>query len=134
MSLSPTSTPTSNAASAGASTETGASGSASVGQGIVIQGVEFPADSKVASSWIKGQLDASARKLEMGVLGSFLGGASEKAGNIAFVVIVVLLLAFLGVLVFAADTPSLTKKDMLLSITGVLTLVLGYLFGRSSRS
>jgi len=69
---------------------------------------------------------------ELGLLGRLFGSASEKAGNIAGFAVVV---AFAGAVIAAIwmpDTTSFTKKDAVLAFVGIITLALGFLFGRGS--
>jgi hypothetical protein len=71
----------------------------------------------------------------LGKIGAFVGGGPEKAGNIAFIVIVaaviVLIISAIGsaIITIPAFAPVLDKL-----ITGCITLItgaLGYLFGAS---
>ena len=76
--------------------------------------------------------EENKRKIEVGVLGKLFGSAAEKPGNIAGFAILAFALMFAGVLVWGADTPSFSKKDMLVLIGGFISLTLGFIFGRST--
>ena len=70
----------------------------------------------------------------MGIIGLLLGGANEKPGNIAGFVIVVSICAIFVVLLWFPDNASLSKKDAVTFFGGIITLALGYVFGRGSAS
>ncbi len=59
-----------------------------------------------------------------------LGG--EKAGNIAAFALIVSFLFFGIILVWGQDTPTFSKKEELAMVLSIITLALGYVFGRST--
>ena len=70
---------------------------------------------------------------DMGLLGHIFGGSvAQKPGNIAGFAIIVFSLMFAGVLIWGADTPSMSKKDELVLVGGFISLTLGFIFGRST--
>jgi hypothetical protein len=75
----------------------------------------------------------ATKKLEMGAIGRILGSSTEKAGNIAFFVILYFSIVFGCVLLWGIDSEGLAKKDLLLMVSSFITLALGYLFGRSTK-
>jgi hypothetical protein len=69
-------------------------------------------------------------ELDAGYIGRLVGGPKNAPNNIAFVVVVLVLLAGLAAGVFApADRAEVWKY-----IAPIVTLTLGYLFGRNSAS
>lgn len=78
-------------------------------------------------------------KAEKGWFGHVFGARSEKSGNIAGLLVIVAL-AFIGFAYFAPAKPvlpneaSILPKDFLAALVSLVTLALGYLFGRNSRS
>ena len=80
---------------------------------------------------LTGQANTFAQ--ELGKVGGFIGGKTEKAGNIAYIVVV---LAFI-IMVMAGIAAAIAEKDKLIAVfdrlvTGCLSLLtgaLGYLFG-----
>jgi hypothetical protein len=78
-------------------------------------------------------------KAEKGWFGHIFGARSEKSGNIAGL-LVMIALVFMGCAYFAPAKPVLPNesailpKDFLSALVSLVTLALGYLFGRNSRS
>jgi hypothetical protein len=76
---------------------------------------------------------------ELGWLGKLFGGKSEKAGNISGVVIVLCVLSL--AVIWAVDTyiaqlgkhaePAMPFENIFSGLLSVITLALGYLFGKS---
>ncbi len=73
----------------------------------------------------------SMQKAELGLVGSVWGSNSEKPGNIAAIVAIVLLV-FVGVLLFQYNEWE-KFSDTLAVMMSTITLILGYLFGSSSK-
>lgn len=80
---------------------------------------------------------------EKGWIGVVLGARSEKSGNIAGVLVLIGLIAIIGVYIdqsrpigkdMVLPEIGLNAKDFIASISSLVTLALGYLFGRNSRS
>jgi hypothetical protein len=71
-------------------------------------------------------------KQERGVVGWLFGSGPEKTGNIAGFAILFSFVAIAFVLLFMPDSTAFTRKDAFLSFSGVITLSLGYLFGKST--
>ena len=64
--------------------------------------------------------------MELGWIGLVFGGASEKPGNIAAVLLITSLLISLVASIFPCSAASEAVK----TLEGLATLALGYLFGR----
>ncbi len=92
----------------------------------------MPTDPKAQGRVVEARAAQEARQAEMGFMGRLFGGALEKPGNIAGFVIVASVLGIVGALIWLPDGGSLTKKDAVTIFGGFITLVLGYIFGRSS--
>jgi hypothetical protein len=65
-------------------------------------------------------------------MSAMFGFSVEKPGNIAAFVLVVSFVLFGCVLMWGADTTSVSKKDELVMIGGFITVALGFVFGRST--
>jgi len=76
--------------------------------------------------------DLKMQKTQLGVVGWIWGSKSEKPGNIAGIVLIILLI-FIGCLLFKFNTWTLFA-DTLTALMSTVTLLLGYLFGSSGKS
>lgn len=75
--------------------------------------------------------EENMHKAKLGWVGAVWGSKSEKPGNIAAIVAIVLLF-FVGVLIFSyRDWPQF--KETLAVLMSTISLILGYLFGSSSK-
>ncbi len=66
-------------------------------------------------------------------MGSLFGGPADKPGNIAGFVIAISAVGVICVLVWLPEGGSLSKKDAVTALGGLITLALGYVFGRGNR-
>ena len=71
------------------------------------------------------------QKAKLGWVGAVWGSKSEKPGNIAAIVAIVLLF-FVGVLIFGYSDWELFSETLAV-LMSTISLILGYLFGSSSR-
>ena len=95
-------------------------------------GFDIGDDRKLKGKILDAQHIQEAKKIERGVMGWLLGIGTEKPGNVAGFAVVASFILFGAVLLFAIDTPSLSKKDALLIVAGFISLGLGFLFGRAT--
>lgn len=74
---------------------------------------------------------------ELGLIGKFVGGGREKAGNIALIVVVASLLIIVGLIIgisFTTNADARTALDRMVSgFVALLTGSLGYLFGSGKK-
>ena len=73
------------------------------------------------------------RKLEMGWAGQLFGWATEKPGNIAGISIVSSLIMIAILAIFPPSDPRVPLSELFTLFGGIITLALGFLFGRSDR-
>lgn len=66
----------------------------------------------------------------MGWIGRIIGTAEHKPGNIV-VLVVALCFLFIAVVIFS-DDQTLPKKEIIASLISIITLALGYFFGKKS--
>lgn len=94
----------------------------------------LPTDPKAQGEIVRAQAAKEARQTEMGLMGSLFGGAVEKPGNIAAFVIFASVIGIGAALIWLPDGASVSKKDAITAFGGFITLALGYVFGRGSKS
>lgn len=75
--------------------------------------------------------EENMHKAKLGWVGAVWGSKSEKPGNIAAIVAIVLL-AFVGILIFRYSEWNLFAET-LSALMSTISLILGYLFGSSSK-
>src|SRR4051812_3846938 len=76
-------------------------------------------------------LQSKAMDLDSGWLGRCFGSTQNAPGNIAGLVVVLLLV--LGIYVTAVETKAMQAPEYWKTVLPVITLVLGYLFGRKNK-
>ena len=79
-------------------------------------------------------LDNEQKRHELGVLGKFFGANHSSANNIAGTTVIVLILTGIGYTIFIGSK-EYSDKDVSIKefwgiITPIITLVLGYIFGK----
>jgi hypothetical protein len=73
-------------------------------------------------------------KQEMGIVGRFVGGRAEKAGNISALVIVVCIVFFIAAYFLPYPPPEKVSFDRVIGlVSSLITLALGYLFGSKDK-
>jgi hypothetical protein len=92
--------------------------------------LKLPDDREVAFKVIEFQQAKQEQTIRMGVIGRITGEAEHKAGNIV-VFVIVLCFIFVGLLIFDHDT-DLPRREIIFSLISVITLSLGYYFGKKS--
>ena len=95
--------------------------------------VNLPNDTKLAGKIIAAQALHDDKRIEHGVLGRIFGGKHGAPTNIACFVIVTAVVMLCIVALTLKDQPSFSKKDGVSLFSGLITLGLGYLFGRGSK-
>jgi hypothetical protein len=81
-----------------------------------------------------GELKNQATLLERGVVGRFFGVGNSAAINFACTVGLICLFAALYILFFWDNTKKeISTKDAILLFTNIVTLVMGYIFGKTTK-
>jgi hypothetical protein len=98
--------------------------------------LELPAQPELASKVVESQTRREEKALEMGWVGFLFGSGSEKPGNIAGIVIALSIIAliiifFIGY--FYPNTNNAPTRELITLFGGIVTLALGYLFGKSGK-
>jgi hypothetical protein len=98
---------------------------------------DLPRDKALASKIIENQNELKLRESEKGWIGSLWGSSKNAPNNIAGIVILLLLtfgLVCTSIIVIWYPTKDVSPsiKDLWAVITPIITLGLGYLFGKKS--
>lgn len=91
----------------------------------------FPADAAVAGKLVEAQAESERKRLDRGMLGILFGTKDHVPNNVAALVCIICLIAVCLIL-YATGTFA-EKKDALAFISGLLTLSMGFLFGRATK-
>ena len=94
--------------------------------------IDIGDDTRLKGKLIDAEHQQATQRLSRGLMGWIFGLGNEKPGNIAGFVVVASLLLFGLVLAYGSDSPSLSKKDVLLIVAGFISVSLGFLFGRAT--
>jgi len=89
---------------------------------------------RVDSALVKAQVQQAGKRLEIGWMGLLFGDATEKPGNIAGTTLFVSIAALVLVLIFAPETNTFPKREMVTLFGGLASGALGFLFGRTTSS
>src|SRR5438045_9538961 len=92
----------------------------------------LPDNLQLASKVIDFETQRTTRSLEMGWIGRVFGSVHDKPGNIAGFAITVSFVVLVGVLILSAYNPNFKTDAVIPVFTGIITLALGYLFGKGS--
>jgi hypothetical protein len=96
--------------------------------------LDLPTDLQLATMVLEYETNRTTRSLEMGLIGRIFGSVQDKPGNIAGFAIIASFLILIAVLFVSAKDPNFKTDALLPVFTGIITLALGYLFGKSSGS
>jgi hypothetical protein len=103
---------------------------------LLVAKLQLPSEPRLAAKVVESQVRQEERALEIGWVGKMFGSHQEKPGNIAGAAICVSLL-FLGGLVglayFVPNTNNVPIGELMTLFGGIITLALGYLFGKSAK-
>lgn len=91
----------------------------------------LPRNTELAKHVVDSQTATEAAKIEGGFLGSFFGIRAGAAYNVAALAVVVGMLVMLGVGIWGEDSTEFGRKEALAITSNIVTLSLGYLFGKS---
>lgn len=93
----------------------------------------LPKNTDVANKVVDATVADAAARGERGWLGQVFGGKENVPNNIAAFTVVVGVILLCAVIAFAADGTSFTRKDGVAAALSLVTLALGFLFGRASK-
>ncbi len=81
----------------------------------------------------KGSLDIEKSKVENGFIGRIFGGQENVSLNVASIIIIIFSISIVFFTFKWSGNGDLSFKDSLTSFTSTLSLILGYIFGRTPR-
>ena len=91
----------------------------------------LPKNTELAKHVIDAQTASDAAKLERGLLGWIFGTRSGAPFNVAALTVVVGLTTICATAAFGTDASGFGRKEIIAAALNLVTLSLGYLFGKS---
>jgi hypothetical protein len=92
----------------------------------------LPQDRVLAEQVIASRVRQEERVTEMGRFGIIFGSVQEKPGNIAGMVILSSFIVLVAILIISAENSNFKTDALIPVFTGIISLALGYLFGKST--
>jgi hypothetical protein len=100
---------------------------------MAVDELKLPADAKLAGKMLDGHVRIEQAKVDRGKVGDLLGSSSNVPANIAGIIALTAGLVFVVAVILWAGNTDFTHKDGAAALSSLITLALGYLFGRASR-
>lgn len=91
-------------------------------------------DHKIVGRVVDSHLKAEQERASRGYLGNFLGNRESIPYNVSAILLIIAGIVLIFCAAFWAGDASYTKKDGIAALTSIVTLTLGYLFGRAAKA
>jgi hypothetical protein len=95
--------------------------------------LKLPKDTTLAGKVIEGHYQNEQAKIDRGPLGRIFGSQGSVPANVVAVISVTSAVVLTASIVFWAGSSDFSYKDAVSALSGLVTLTVGYLFGRSSK-
>jgi hypothetical protein len=95
--------------------------------------LNLPADAKLAGKMLDGHLQIEQSKIARGKVGAWIGSTQNIPANIAGIIALVASIVLIGAAFLWAGASDFTHKEAIAALSSLVTLALGYLFGRASK-
>lgn len=93
----------------------------------------FPVDTKTAGKLAEGHIRNEQARVDRGRIGDFFGSSNSVPANIAAIIAIIGSIVLVGAVVFWSGGTDFTHKEGITALSSLVTLALGYLFGRVSK-
>jgi hypothetical protein len=93
----------------------------------------LPDNPDLAGKLIDAERAAEKARLDRGIIGVIFGTKDHVPNNVAALVALLSILLLIALLSLGSDTATLPKKDAMAGILSLITLSLGFLFGRATK-
>jgi len=95
--------------------------------------LKLPADTKLAGKVLEGHIRNEQTKIDRGKIGDLFGSRNSIPSNIAALISLFATAVLLVVVLLWSGTKDFSYKDGVAAVTGLISLGLGYLFGRATK-
>jgi hypothetical protein len=96
--------------------------------------LEWPKSASLQGRLIELEHEQATRAREIGRIGNWFGGASEKPGNIAAAAIVASFILIILLALLSLQFPEAKWETLYTALFSIIALALGYVFGRGGAS
>lgn len=100
---------------------------------MAVDELKLPDDTKLAGKMLDGHVKIEQAKVDRGKVGDWLGSSGNVPANIAGIVALLASVCLIVAVLKWAGTPDFPHKDAVSALSSLITLALGYLFGRASK-
>jgi len=93
---------------------------------------DLPQDTNLASKVIDGKIKNQQTIMERGFIGRIFGGSENISYNVTALSVVLCILCILFLIIKGSGTDSFSYKDSTSIVSNIITLFVGYLFGKTT--
>lgn len=95
--------------------------------------LQLPSDAKIANKIVEGHVRNEQAKTDRGSIGGLLGSRNSIPANVAAIIALLTSVVFICAVVNWAGNADYSRKDAAVALSGLITLTVGFLFGRASK-
>jgi hypothetical protein len=95
--------------------------------------LKLPSDTKLAGKLIEGHVRDQQVKTDRGSIGRLFGSPSSVPANVAAIIAVIASLALVWAILCWSGKEGFSYKEGVAALSSLITLTVGYLFGRASK-
>lgn len=99
----------------------------------MIDDLKLIGDSKLDGKLVEGHVRNAQTKIERGFIGHVLGSSNSVPKNVAALIGIIAAVTLIFAVVVWAGESDFSYKDAVSALSSLVTLTVGYLFGRSSK-
>lgn len=94
---------------------------------------KLPEDATLAAKIVDAHVKDNEASKNNGYIGSIFGGKDNISYNISSIIILFCVIIFVPFAAYLSGSSDFTHKDFISSVTGLITLFAGYMFGKSGK-
>jgi len=94
---------------------------------------KLPKDANLAAKIVDAHVKDNEASKNNGFIGSIFGGKDNISYNVSSIIILFCVVIFVPFSAYISGLPDFSHKDFASSVTGLITLFSGYLFGKSGK-
>lgn len=96
--------------------------------------LKLPEDQKLAGKIVDGHIRGEQAKIDQGLIGKIFGSRNSVAENVAAIIALSSSLALIASVVWWGGSQEFSREKAVASLSSLITLTIGYLFGRLSKN